>query len=367
MGSLTAKTVATAMLAFSALCCGATDSVEVIVGGETQTLTITVVDRNSVVVSTLSLQVGDSAMLAATAQNSLGLPLGNITPTWDSTNPSVASVSATGVVHALSAGTTNITASYAGVTATVPTTVSNPAGPPPPPPQGSWPHNEPPNMTYVFDTNGSDKMLGSFQGRFFFGARWLDNNFVTVMADPGSRYGNAIEKRMFVGDPSAWNGVALWDDWGPNYRELYIRWIVKYSSNYDVHSAGEKHFYWGAADGAPASDYYIVMKPNRAIGITNQAANGGFTETVSNYIMPLNQYVTFELHVVAESAAGAGNGSYRLWANGTQILSSNTVRWITSGTVGFNGFQFFGYWGGAGDTKTANDWIRISEFYISAR
>ncbi len=134
VGRLTAKGTGVALIAVTAMCCGnAGDSVVVQVNGSPDTLTIVVVDQSAIVVEDLSLQAGDSAWLDATAINALGLSLGEITATWSSSDPAVASVSSAGVVHAVAPGSTNIVASYDGATATVPTIVTDSVTVSPPP------------------------------------------------------------------------------------------------------------------------------------------------------------------------------------------------------------------------------------------
>src|SRR5687767_2017598 len=134
MRQITARAAVTASaFTLSALACGES-SVVISVNGETDTLAITVMDENSFAVEDLNLLVGDSARLAATGLNALGQPVGPLASSWTSSNAAVASVSDSGVVVALAEGTTDITASFQTITATVPTNVSDPGGPPPPPP-----------------------------------------------------------------------------------------------------------------------------------------------------------------------------------------------------------------------------------------
>ncbi|MEX2048882.1 MAG: Ig-like domain-containing protein [Gemmatimonadota bacterium] len=375
MGNVTAKAVGTAMIAVSALCCGLTDGVAVQVGGETDTLTITVITSNSIVVSTLSLQVGDSAWLDATAANVLGVPIGDIDPTWNSTNPSVASVSGTGVVQALSAGNTNITASYAGVTATVPTTVSSVGGPPPPPPppppQGSWPNNEPTGMARIVSTNGSDKYFGGSPTSpgWFYGGRWNDNTYVQDgIPDAGSRYGTVIEKRLNVGDVAGWNGLAEynWSSTAGVRRHLYFRAIFKFSSNYQICSTNEKpHGYLGGP-GGDGADVYAYMRPSGAWSLANEFPGAGFNDINLNFTMTRGQWITLEMYFVAESSSGASDGERHIWMSGSLKDSATGVNW-GSGTPGWSQMDIFNYWGGGGCTKTVNDVISISEIYLSGK
>jgi len=373
MGRLTAKALGTALISVSALCCGVSDGVEVQVGGSTDTLTITVINQNSVVVSTLNMVVGDSALLDATAANALGLSLGNVDPTWSSSSSSVATVSSTGVVRALAAGSTNIVASYGGVTATVPTTVT--AGgtqpPPPPPPQGSWPNNEPTGMTQILFTNGSDKYFGGSPTSpgWFYGGRWNDNTFVQAgIPDASSRYGSVIEKRMVVGDVAGWNGLAEYN-WASSVgvkRHLYVRTIFKYSSNYQFCAANEKMFYVGGPGGDGADVYIGVIGSSGATYLANEFNGGGFNNIFFNYTITKGQYMTVEEYFVAESAPGSSDGEYYVWINGVLRASATGQNW-SSGTPGFSQIDVMVYWGGASCTKTVNDVISISEIYVSGK
>jgi trimeric autotransporter adhesin len=75
--------------------------------------------------NSLSMSVGQSTQLADTARDASGNVLAGRTVSWASSNPAAASVSATGSLTALAAGSTTITATCEGATATAAVTVSN--------------------------------------------------------------------------------------------------------------------------------------------------------------------------------------------------------------------------------------------------
>ena len=81
-----------------------------------------------------SLTVGQTAQLSALLFDRNNLALTNRAIAWTSTNGAVATVSSTGVVTPVAAGTTTITASSGGQSASVSLTVTAPTTPPPPPP-----------------------------------------------------------------------------------------------------------------------------------------------------------------------------------------------------------------------------------------
>ncbi|MEQ1855820.1 MAG: Ig-like domain-containing protein [Longimicrobiales bacterium] len=374
-GTTAAKAIVSAMILVAALACGGSDAILVHVGGSTDTLTITVINQNSVVVSNLSLQVGDSAVLDATAINALGLNLGNVNPMWSSTNSVVATVSPTGVVQGLAAGSANILAVYAGVTATVPTTVTSsaspPPPPPPPPPPGSWPNHEPTGMAHILSTNGSDKYFGGTPTSpgWFYGGRWNDNTYVqSGIPDAGSRFGTVVQKRMFVGDVAGWNGLAEYN-WSSTVgvkRHLYVRAIFKYSSNYQFCGNNEKMFYVGGPGGDGADVYIGVIGSNGSTYLANEFNGGGFNNIFFNYTIPKGQYITVEEYYVAESAPGSSDGEYHIWIDGVQRASATGQNW-SSGAPGFSQIDLMVYWGGASCTKSVNDVISISEIYVSGK
>ena len=63
-----------------------------------------------------TLLVGSTAQLTATTKDSAGSVLTGRAVTWASSNPAVATVSATGVITALSSGSVVVQATYSGVT-----------------------------------------------------------------------------------------------------------------------------------------------------------------------------------------------------------------------------------------------------------
>ncbi len=82
--------------------------------------------------STLGLMVGDTARVDATALGPKGSVLGDATIAWTSDRPQVASVDATGLVHALQTGTASIRATSGSAQGVTEITVSSgaPASPP---------------------------------------------------------------------------------------------------------------------------------------------------------------------------------------------------------------------------------------------
>jgi Bacterial Ig-like domain (group 2) len=76
-----------------------------------------------ILVPSTELFVGQSVQLTATAQDDAGADLAAGDPTWTSSNASVAQVSETGLLQAMSAGSATIKANIAGKSATMGVTV----------------------------------------------------------------------------------------------------------------------------------------------------------------------------------------------------------------------------------------------------
>ena len=95
------------------------------------TLEASTTDEAMESISVLTLTVGESADLAATAYNALGFAVSDVAFDWQSDAPGVASVSVDGVVEGLDAGSARISVFAADVSAAVEVTVT-PASVPPP-------------------------------------------------------------------------------------------------------------------------------------------------------------------------------------------------------------------------------------------
>ena len=93
-------------------------------GGGTTTPPATVA-RVDVTPASSSLQVGQSSALTATPRDANGTAISGRTVTWSSSAPSVATVSASGLVSAIAAGSASIGAVVDGVTGTASVTVTS--------------------------------------------------------------------------------------------------------------------------------------------------------------------------------------------------------------------------------------------------
>ncbi len=125
VATVSASGVVTAVAAGSATITATVEGI-----AATAAITVTPVPVASVSVSpaTASLVVGGTQALAASARDAAGNVLTGRTVTWSSGAPAVATVSATGLVTAVTAGTTTIRATIEGVVGTATLTVTGGGG-----------------------------------------------------------------------------------------------------------------------------------------------------------------------------------------------------------------------------------------------
>src|SRR4051812_48262676 len=71
----------------------------------------------------LTIQVGQTLQASAAVRNALGTPVDGVDINWSSSNPSVATVSNTGLVTAVAAGTSEVSASALGMSASAQLTI----------------------------------------------------------------------------------------------------------------------------------------------------------------------------------------------------------------------------------------------------
>lgn len=244
-----------------------------------------------------------------------------------------------------------------------------------------WPENEPAGMTPILVVDGSDRNWPGFQQ----GGRWQDPERIRVVEDPESKYGFAIEKRFFIGDTDGWNGIAYRNNWGL-YRQQYVRMVFKFSPNFQFHAGNQKLYYWGGGNRPGESPVMFAMfvYNRQRIEFRNNGTAGGAVKDRGSYRsdqrVERGRYHTLEVLQVANTPGNA-DGSIRVWLDGVEItdwrlngkrVSTENRNWIgvdevPDGDTRLTGMQCCLYWGGQGNTKRLNDWIRFAELYISGR
>lgn len=263
---------------------------------------------------------------------------------------------------------------------------------------GDFPNNEPAGFTPIYQIDGSTKDFSTQSVvSWTQGSAWQDANRVSVVSDPDSKFGSAVEKRMFVGDESGWNGIIHTSQAAPRYNELYIRLIMKFSSNWQYHSASSKialvtaraddvrhgmapsvsggalsnsQGAFGTDEFGPATDWYPVLNGQLAIQapLSQQPV-----KRISR-----DEYFTFECHRWASLTPGTGG--FRMWVDGEEFtnflvpgkgeagrnIPATDLTWLSNDKF-HSQLEALLFWGGASATKNVNDFVRLSELYMSGR
>jgi len=180
-------------------------------------------DANRVVASiqvslaSRSIQVGQTTQASVTMKDRRGRPISRPV-TWSSSDPTVATISASGLVTGAKAGSTSIIASSDNVSGSAGLTVqdSAPSPPPPPPP--------PPSGTILFQEDFENASLAS--------RGWYDNTNALISTTehvPGSTA--SAQYRFLAGATTPTSGNAQRHSFSPT-SSLYVSYYVKYSTNY---------------------------------------------------------------------------------------------------------------------------------------
>jgi hypothetical protein len=258
--------------------------------------------------------------------------------------------------------------------------------PDPPPPNSQLHPNEPAGLTPIYNNDGQYLLNSST-------AVWNTNSYnrnAAVVDDPGNPTGSG--KAVRVTHPAGSGGGAAklesWSDLGSTLggqgyaggglRELYAshrRVIPQGQPGCDVHSVGNgfKFFYFGmhrdAKAGDGANEIYSTGCVNE--GLVVQTGPGGTTQDFFRDLRwppSAGQEWHLELHLIAESANGAGDGQAYIYVNGSLIQGGHItgIQYSAPGRPGrfFDGMELYhtqyALPGGA------HHWLE-REWYVSGR
>jgi len=296
----------------------------------------------SVALGSSSLNPGQTTQATATTRDANNNVLTGRVIAWSSSNPAVATVSASGLVTAIAVGTAQITAMSEGQSGSAGLNV---VAPPPPPPPGS--SNEPAGMTFI-----SQRPFNSLQED----PSWDTDNTLSIVQDAAAPISpsNVIRATYPAGFPAGSSpGHAGTTHAG--YATLYIRFAAKLSLNWVGNGAGtSKYMYeWTQTPSNPAFFFgchgvgsaellpYVYLQgiPVFPAGGGNQAPN-----LVPSARIIRGQWQVYEILLTGNSA-GTANGMIDWWLDGVQVGHVTGIQW-TTGATAFNIFEFRPVWGG---------------------
>ncbi|MGZ3374574.1 MAG: Ig-like domain-containing protein [Gemmatimonadaceae bacterium] len=350
-----------------------------------------------------SLIVGATVQVSATLRDAGNNVLTGRVVTWASANPSIASVNSTGLVSAVGAGSTTITATSETKTGTATENVQ--ASPPPPPPGG----------TLLFEEDFENASIAS--------RGWYDNT--SVLLSTTEHIAGSVSSAQYHFLPGATTpttGGSQRHKFTPS-NSFYLSYYVKYSANW-VGSGDADHpheFYTlstldGDWDGPSNNflDVYVEHNyqnggrprieiqdnksvnlsygavPNNLIGVTENRSDGGCNGVVETnlYHECFNQgtywyndkQITgpvafqpnpgpgyknnwnfveayFQLNTIV-NGIGQANGVVRYWFNGALIIDRHDILFRTGAhpTLQFNQFLIAPYIG-VGSPVDQSMWV----------
>lgn len=249
-----------------------------------------------------------------------------------------------------------------------------------------------PTFPEVLEPAGMSVLLANEGDTTDFGTGWVpqqswdDPNKLAVVADASSKYGNALEKRGFIGD-SNWLDAYNRRNQGFGSLELYIRYVFRFASNWQRSSSEQVFWYGRFAPGESPSQFRLSILSGGGLGFWNgltgsdvgDPSKTGTYESATPALsqLALDQYHTVEL-LHRLNSPGNADGYLRVAVNGTEVTTWNIlggengvdvrsgVEWVTWDPAEFTGAAAFHRWSSSA-SKSVNDWVRMSELYISGR
>jgi len=329
----------------------------------------------------LVIDSGKTVQLTVTANNALDQPRVPGTVTWLSDAPGTASVTS-GQVLGRRPGTANIFAIAEGLSVTVPTTVRRVESaplPPPPLPEGSQSRffraHEPGGMTRL-----TERPFSSLSEGWWWEFGRDAGSRATIVSDSDSPHSppNVIQfnypEGLQGGRGSINRGIELFGD---VYKTIYIYHTFKMDPSWQGHqSSGNKVWYIHHADPpfrAGWSTFFFaqVIDDGPARGAVEGQEHAEptpflrFLPNVGSASLVRDRWHELEF-LLTVNTPGQQNGSLKVWVDGILSHEFSDVGYLREGGgEGFDEFQFDPIWGGTGDEKVSDQWLRVGHVYVS--
>lgn len=177
--------------------------------------------------------------------------------------------------------------------------------------------------------------------------------------------------------PVNWSG---WDAGGYNVmkKKLYISfWVRVVGPDFENHAVLTKMGFigYGESTSRARNQGFFTLEGTGTQGVAsswivkfrqqNHVSRNLSPNVNRSKVMTAGRWHRWEA-VLELNTLGRANGIFKMWIDGVQIMDYRDVVYITSGnTNGFHGWKWNPTWGGAGGTKTRDDYIEIDHVYMS--
>src|SRR5438093_1501743 len=302
-----------------------------------------------------SVAVGGTQQFTATLKDANGNVLSGRTVSWSSSAPLTATVSGTGLMTGLAAGTSTVSATSEGQGGTASLAVT---ADPPPPPAGTWPH-EPSSAAVIGDQPFNTLTTSD-------GWSIVDNTngWGSIVSDGTAPFSptGVLQYLYPVGFTGGTGPAAEWHGL-PGLSQVFVGLWWKVSNPWQGHASnvnkiaflfpGSGGDMYIAMYGTPGGPYELKVIPQ-------------FPGLPSNWLEPNVAHVPVQLgtwHRI-EWLINYNGGVVQWWLDG-QLIGSYTGVPFPSGTM--TEFKMSSTWGGIGDSKSETDYYWFDHAHVSGR
>jgi uncharacterized protein YjdB len=375
-GRVIANAIGTAIISVAAACCSG-DQISISVTQEVASVQVSP--------SSTSIDVGASRQFNVEARDANGNPVPGVSATWSSSNLSVATVTSTGRVSAVSQGSAQIRASVAGQVGHASLTVGSTSSPStgsglyPNQPAGWVVHRE---QEFRSLTDNTGAIWGSMLNPPGGGELRLN------VSDPTSPDGTGIVAEVFfpAGMADGMDAGRIGTSTPRNQREVFIGDYIKFSAGFQYHNMGIKMLLFnvhqlgwitmgGGGESPIRGSNPATQPPNMSVGsrcggcIRTSAPlwNNGEIFTYNVQYPPAyttGQWMRREFYFRLNSAPGVRDGVVRQWIDGVLTTEYTDIDWGMDAPDW--GSVVYGFtWGGGGSAVPQNQTIRIAHFRMT--
>jgi MYXO-CTERM domain-containing protein len=148
--------------------------------------------------------------------------------------------------------------------------------------------------------------------------------------------------------------------------ELWVQYVVKYSSNYQFHPIDNKQTYYFTGDGDSVNNWYITTGGSRHINVVTQtfATDRHLPNTGYDPYINANQWYKIRAHFVM-NAPGVMNGILQVWVDDGLVIDKSNVGYVSQ-SEGLREAQIAPVFGGmASEHKLVEDYQYYDHVIIS--